>query len=410
MVCLIRGKWIFTTGHSETNVRRMAVTTSERNPGAMVALAGMAALAVPMGIGRFALTPILPMMQVDAGLSVAGGGWLATANYAGTLAGAVCAALVRVPAAAAGRGGLLAIGVTTLAMAVARGLPAWIVLRALAGFATAWVLVFASAWSLARLASLRRPALNSAVFAGYGVGIAGAGLVCLVLMRAHASSAQAWAALAALALAVTGPIWPVFGGESGVVDELSPRAPSRWDLDSARLVICYGAFGFGYIVPATFLPVMARQVVDDPAVFGWSWPVFGVAAAVSTFIAAAITRSMDNRRLWSIGQVILAVGVVLPVVASGIGAIMASALLVGAMFTVITMAGFQEARVVRGPAARGLIGALASAFAVGQIVALVGVSYVLRAGGGLSGALLTAGALLAASSVALWPGSQGEPA
>src|SRR5207245_1448332 len=72
--------------------------------------------------------------------------------------------------------------------------------------------------------------------------------------------------------------------------------------------------------------------------------------------------------------------------------------------------GFQEARVVRGPAARGLIGALASAFAVGQIVALVGVSYVLRAGGGLSGALLTAGALLAASSVALWPGSQGEPA
>ena len=33
-------------------------------------------------------------------------------------------------------------------------------------------------------------------------------------------------------------------------------------------MICYGAFGFGYIVPATFLPVMARQVVSDPAIFG----------------------------------------------------------------------------------------------------------------------------------------------
>ena len=52
-----------------------------------IALAGLAALAVAMGIGRFAFTPILPMMLHDAGLSaasgglsVAGGGWLASAN------------------------------------------------------------------------------------------------------------------------------------------------------------------------------------------------------------------------------------------------------------------------------------------------------------------------------------------
>src|SRR5262245_59747276 len=117
----------------------MATTAVERGGGVVVALAGMTALAVPMGTGRFALTPILPMMQVDAGLSVAGGGWLAAANYAGTLAGAMCAALVRASPAPAVRGGLLAIGVTTLAMAFTRGLPTWIVLRAAAGFATAWV-------------------------------------------------------------------------------------------------------------------------------------------------------------------------------------------------------------------------------------------------------------------------------
>ena len=385
----------------------MAVTTVERGAGAMVALAGMAAMAVPMGIGRFALTPILPMMQLDAGLSVAGGGWLASANYAGTLAGAVSAALVEMPAAAAVRGGMLAIGLTTFAMAVTRDLPAWIVLRALAGFATAWVLVFASAWSLARLAPLRRPVLNSVVFAGYGVGIAGAGLVCLVLMRKHASSAEAWGALGLLALVVTSLIWPAFGGQGG---EPEPHAPSRWDLDSACLVVCYGAFGFGYIIPATFLPVMARRVVDDPAVFGWSWPTFGIAAAASTFVATAIPCSVDNRRLWSVGHVVLAAGVVLPVVVPGIWAIMASALLVGAMFTVITMAGFQEARVVRGAAARGLIGALASAFAVGQIVALLGVGYALGTGGGLTGVLLTAGGLLVASAVALWLRSRGERA
>ena len=387
----------------------MAVTTIERG-GAMIALAGMAALAVPMGIGRFALTPILPMMQLDAGLSIADGGWLASANYAGTLLGAVCAALIPVPAAPAVRGGMLAIGLTTLAMAGTGGLLTWIVLRTLAGFATAWVLVFASAWSLARLTPLRRPVLNSAVFAGYGVGIAGAGLVCLALARAHASSASAWAVLGALALVVTGLIWPLFGGEDGAVGETAPRTPSRWDVDSTRLVICYGAFGFGYIVPATFLPVMARQVVDDPAVFGWSWPVFGAAAAGSTFVVSAIAGSVDNRRLWSAGHVILAAGVVLPVICPGIGAIIASALLVGATFTLITMAGFSEARAVRGAAARGLIGALASAFAVGQIVALAGVTVAVRAGGGFDGALVVSGVLLAGSAAVLLVGERSGPA
>ena len=41
---------------------------------AVIALSGMVALAMAMGIGRFAFTPMLPMMQVNAGLSVAAGG------------------------------------------------------------------------------------------------------------------------------------------------------------------------------------------------------------------------------------------------------------------------------------------------------------------------------------------------
>ena len=47
----------------------------------------MLALAVAMGIGRFAFTPILPMMQHDAGLTLTNGGWLASANYLGYLVG-----------------------------------------------------------------------------------------------------------------------------------------------------------------------------------------------------------------------------------------------------------------------------------------------------------------------------------
>ena len=56
-----------------------------------IAFTGLAALAIGMGIGRFAFTPILPMMQEDLGVTVAQGGWLASANYVGYLVGALSA-------------------------------------------------------------------------------------------------------------------------------------------------------------------------------------------------------------------------------------------------------------------------------------------------------------------------------
>jgi len=372
----------------------------------VIALAGMVALAVPMGVGRFAFTPILPMMQVDAGLSLAAGAWLASANYLGTLIGALAATVARVPIQPAIRGGLVTIGLATLAMGLERRVPAWIALRLIAGIATGWVLPFASAWALERLAPLRRPRLNAAVFAGYGVGIAAAGGVCIVLMRERASSAQAWLSLGVLSLAVTAVVWRRFVGRD-VRSEARRTRTGRFNTDAMLLVVCYGAFGFGYIVPATFLPVMAREALDDPSVFGWAWPVFGVTAAASTFAAAGLSQSLGNRRLWSLGHVVMAVGLVLPVIRPGIASIMLSALLVGGTFTVITMAGFQEGREIGGVR---MIAAMASAFAVGQIGGPVLVRYAGRAGGGFSEALVIACAVLVAGAGALALSRRSPPA
>jgi hypothetical protein len=242
------------------------------------------------------------------------------------------------------------------------------------------------------------------VFTGYGVGIAGAGAVCLVLMHSSVSSGGAWMILGVLSLAASALVWPAFGADGATRSEESRGAAGRahrWDADSVRLVICYGAFGFGYIIPATFLPVMARRVVQDPMIFGWSWPVLGAAAAGSTFAAAAFVRLLGNRRLWRLGHGVMALGVVLPVLWPGIVAIMLTALLVGATFTVITMAGFQEGREVGGAHARTMIAAMASAFAVGQIVGPGALSYLGRGDADFSQALVAACVVLLLSAWAL---------
>src|SRR5678815_4653060 len=103
----------------------------------LLAFAGLLSLAAAMGIGRFAFTPVLPLMLDEGRLDVAQGGWLAAANYAGYLAGALTASRVPLRAGALAAVALMATATFTAAMALP--LPAlWLPLRFLAGAASAW--------------------------------------------------------------------------------------------------------------------------------------------------------------------------------------------------------------------------------------------------------------------------------
>jgi len=370
----------------------------------VIALAGFTALGIAMGIGRFAFTPILPMMQQEAVVSVGEGGWLASANYLGYLLGSLSAVILRVHATTAVRAGLVVIGLATLGMGLGQSFAACLVLRALAGIGSAWVLVFGSAWALGALSAARRPMLRGIVFGGVGTGIAVAGLFCVALMQRNLGSPMAWQGLGIIALVGSMAIWRAFRSDHDADRTQSRRqtGPSyRWDLDSVRLVLCYGIFGFGYIIPATFVPAMARELVKDPLVFGWSWPVFGVAAALSTLVAAGATSFIGNRRLWALSHLVMALGVSAPVLWPSIGGIMIAALLVGGTFMVNTMAGLQETQIVGGPQATSLMAVMTTAFATGQIGGPLLVAYTVGPPGDFSRPLLIACLLLVVSAASL---------
>jgi MFS family permease len=359
-----------------------------------IALAGLAALAVAMGVGRFAFTPLLPMMQADSGLSLAAGGWLASANYLGYLIGALSAGLFPRSGRVI-RAGLLVIAGTTLAMGITHQLAVWAALRLAAGMASAWVLVHVSAWCLPRL--MGRGTLAGAVYAGVGVGIVVAGALCGMLMAWSAPSSRTWIVLGGMCLLPTFLLWHVF------VPDSSARSPAggRWNAQWWSLVLCYGAFGFGYIIPATFLPAMARGEIADPALFGWVWPAFGAAAAASTLGVAVLSRHFTDRRLWAMSQLVMALGVAAPLVVHGLAGILIAALCVGGSFMVVTMTGMQEALRVAGAQAARLMAAMTAAFATGQILGPVFASLLIEARGGLSGALVAGCLLLATSAFTL---------
>lgn len=357
-----------------------------------LALAGLAALALAQGIGRFAFTPLLPMMQDDAGVSLAQGGALAAANYLGYLMGAMWATRPA-PASLVIRASLVVVAAATLAMGFAHGMAVWALLRFVAGVASAWSLVYVSAWCIARLP----PNLMGMVFAGVGSGVALAGLLCLGLGKEQASSAQGWIVLGVVAVLVALVVWPSFGGGG----EARARAGVRlaWTPAAVRLVLCYTAYGFAYIVPATFVPAMAKSIVPDPAVFGWAWPLFGATALASTLLVAPWQSRLGARRVWMISCFVMAAGVAAPLVLPGLAGIVAAAVLVGSTFVVITMAGLQVAREVAGPGAPPLMAAMTAGFGVGQVI---GPLVVAQLGDrGIPIALAGAAVLVAASGFAL---------
>jgi hypothetical protein len=75
---------------------------------------GMLGLAAAMGIGRFAFTPLMPLMQEHAVLTMAQGGWLARTT--GYLAGALLCVFANPNPGAAARAGLSGVALFTFAM------------------------------------------------------------------------------------------------------------------------------------------------------------------------------------------------------------------------------------------------------------------------------------------------------
>jgi len=370
-------------------------------------LRGFVALAVAMGIGRFAFTPQLPVMQADLGLSLKAGGWLATANYLGYLIGAMMAGRRALSAHRLIRWGLLAVVASTTAMALPGPWTWWLAMRFIAGVASAWVMVGTASVLLSRLAATAGTQHDGLVFAGVGAGIACAGLVCHIGLWAGFSAATLWLLLAALALLgagivlTTGQSLAIQGEVNAAPQTLSSRNPSRTQGTHPWVVVlCYGLYGFGYILPATYLPSQARLLLGEPALFGWIWPVFGLAAALST-LAVARLGHWPRKRVWALAQCVMAAGVLLPAVMSGLTGLALAALCVGGTFMLITLIGLQEARHLAGSRPQGLLAAMTAAFAFGQLSGPLLANLLLTMGATFNATLWLGACALLISSVLL---------
>lgn len=363
---------------------------------------GLISLAIAMGIGRFAFTPLLPLMQDDELLTIADGGLLASVHFLGYLLGALFAARLALSPRNILRISLLTIGISTLGMGLTDSFSAWLLFRWLCGLCSAFVLVLVSNFYVKHLAEAGQTRMQGWVFSGVGTGIALSGLGTLAIMASQIGSEFSWQIFGVVSLAGAIAISAHLGNEvpctyAAVRMKASTRTPLAWNV-----VIAYGAMGIGYIIPATYLPVMAREVVESPLIFGWSWPIFGAAAFLSTLLAARLHAIYTNRQIWAASQVAMAVGLLLPFLYHHIAAIILAGICVGGTFMIITMVGMKEAhRIASAGDVQRHIAAMTAAFAAGQMIGPAFAGWVYEATQSFAGPLLITSIALATTAMTL---------
>lgn len=346
-----------------------------------IAWAGMAALAVAMGIGRFAFTPLLPMMLHDGVVDIAEGSWLATANYIGYLVGALLfmalpwlgRRLGPMPGhALLVHGGLVATVLLTAGLALPW--PAlWPTLRFGAGVASALVFLGASNWCMGRLMELGHPALGGLIFCGPGLGIVLTGLSASAMVAAGWTAATGWAVFAGLAVALSAAVWPLFQRSVGVgaapqATAVPPMADPGPLAERSLLALAYGMAGFGYIVTATFLPVIARAALPLGSIWpDLFWPLFGAGVALGALLSTRVAAAHDRRFLLALAYVVQACAIGLGLVWPGRTGFALGSLLLGLPFTAITFFALQEARRQWPAAGASFTGLLTALYGMGQI-------------------------------------------
>ncbi len=348
-----------------------------------VTLVGVLSFVVGIGFARFAYTPLLPMMLRDHTIDLQEGAALASLHYLGYFLGALFSMLLpwllrqcrcRIPQQSSLlRYNLLAITLFIFGMALP--FPAlWPFFRFATGFSSALAFIYTSAWTLQCLAELGALSLSALVYSGPGLGIILSGLIATIMLWFHCSSTMAWLGFALLAAFLTGIIWThLREGDGrthallGMRDAFIPLE-ERWHWEHLLFSIAYGLAGFGYIITATFLPVIAHETISSACWVNFLWPLFGIGVVLGALSAQKIPRNIDRRLLLFSAYLMQSLGVFLPHWFNNQWGFFLGIFLLGFPFNLISLLAMQEARRLSPVKTTIFMSSLTAMYAIGQIL------------------------------------------
>lgn len=381
--------------------------------GFLLAFALSLGVTVSNSFARFAYALVLPAMRTELAWNYAQAGWLNTANAIGYLLGAV---LTRVVIRRTGNrslfiGGVLVTAIAVLATGLTREL-FWLgVWRLVSGVAGATA--FISGGALSGNVVPEKPQLAATTiaiyFAGGGVGFLLCGVAIPLWLDAGGPGAwqQAWVGMGVgglLMLVVCG--WAALQIAEPNLEPVRADGSAPVPHDGVRGLkaglAAYVMFGLGYIGYMTFVIAWMRDHGASTGQVIAVWCTFGLASLLGPWIWRRPLRHWIPGRMMAAALATLALGALLPLLQTGIVAMLASAVLFGAsMWNIPGSVTNLAKRALPMQAWGAAVATFTIVFSAGQIIGPVATGWLsdtfgsLRIGLVLSVAVLALGALIA---------------
>lgn len=327
---------------------------------------------IAMGIGRFAYTPILPLMQHALAFTDAAAGYLASSNYAGYLAGAILAGMLPLKKHRTFflRLSIMISILTTFCMGLSHSYNLMLSLRFLSGAASAFIFVLASSIVLDKLVVAGKTSWSGLLYSGVGCGIFFSTLFIPSLNYLFAWEGV-WMGLAMVSVMLTIFVWlwlkdsPNLSSNKDEKAEAKQLPPPKW---LPWLIIAYGLEGLGYIVTGTFIVSIAGKTSTFSSDPSFVWIVVGLGAIPSCMLWSTLAGRWGFVKSLVFSMILQSIGIALPVFWLSQTSLLISALLFGATFMGITTLATTLARQMSPANSSRIIAYLTAVYAVGQMI------------------------------------------
>ena len=351
-------------------MRKISLLDRENN--AAILLAGIITLIIGMGVSRFVFTSLLPFM-LDDFLDLTFAAILASLNFAGYLSGSIFAIFIKDINTKIKyfRLGILLCILTTFILATTTNESIWLISRIIAGFATAMTMVVGSAIIMIKLNLTDKTKAMGIYFSGIGFSILVTDIISRIVHMSGGNWQDSWLVLTIFGLIISFyPLYILSFNQNIKQTTIKHKISKSLFSPFVIILICaYFTEGVGFVVQRTFLPDIINSLEGLNGYGSFTWLFVGIAGIPSCIICMRLAVKYGSINIIIVAMTIQVIGILIPTLSTNIFLNLLSGFLYGGTFVGLIALFMNLGGKLAGKNPVLLMGALTTAYGIGQVVA-----------------------------------------